>query len=608
MNILTAEHLTKAYTAERTLLSDAAFSLQEGEKVGVIGVNGMGKSTLLKILAGVEEPDEGTVIMGNHVKMAYLEQTPVFEDTLTILKAALRGLDQQDMVLESEAKSMLYQLGFTDVEQTVKHLSGGQKKRIALVNTVLQPVEILILDEPTNHLDNEMSQWLEDFLVKFKGAVVMVTHDRYFLDRVVDRIVEVEHGNIYSYPGSYADYVGLKMQRQNMELASERKRKSILKKELAWLARGARARSTKQKAHIQRIEDMLAADGPIEETSIEMTSLASRMGKKTIEINGLCKSYGERKLIDNFTYIFLKNDRIGIVGPNGCGKSTLLKMILGQVMPDAGTIEIGETIKIGYFSQDNSHMDESMKAIEYVKEVAEFIQTPDGKISASALMERFLFDGTMQWTPIGKLSGGERRRLYLMRILMGAPNVLILDEPTNDLDIKTLTILEDYLDSFDGIVITVSHDRYFLERLVKRIFAFEENGHLQQYEGGYLDYIRARKERQEKSGIENGTVATTKKTEGKTAQEDKAKPNYSPKKLKFSYKEQREYETIDEDIAKLEEKVEKLEEEIQKNATNSVKLRELLEDKGKAEMQLEEKMERWVYLNDLAEQIQAQGK
>lgn len=608
MNILTAEHLTKAYTAEKNLLSDAAFSLQEGEKVGVIGVNGMGKSTLLKILAGVEEPDEGTVIMGNHVKMACLEQTPVFEDTLTILKAALRGLDQQDMVLESEAKSMLYQLGFTDVEQTVKHLSGGQKKRIALVNTVLQPVEILILDEPTNHLDNEMSQWLEDFLVKFKGAVVMVTHDRYFLDRVVDRIVEVEHGNIYSYPGSYADYVGLKLQRQNMELASERKRKSILKKELAWLARGARARSTKQKAHIQRIEDMLAADGPIEETSIEMTSLASRMGKKTIEINGLCKSYGERKLIDDFTYIFLKNDRIGIVGPNGCGKSTLLKMILGQVMPDAGTIEIGETIKIGYFSQDNSHMDESMKAIEYVKEVAEFIQTPDGKISASALMERFLFDGTMQWTPIGKLSGGERRRLYLMRILMGAPNVLILDEPTNDLDIKTLTILEDYLDSFDGIVITVSHDRYFLERLVKRIFAFEENGHLQQYEGGYLDYIRARKERQEKSGIGNGTVATTKKTEGKTAQEDKAKPNYSPKKLKFSYKEQREYETIDEDIAKLEEKVEKLEEEIQKNATNSVKLRELLEDKGKAEMQLEEKMERWVYLNDLAEQIQAQGK
>ena len=607
MNILTAEHLTKAYTAERTLLSDAAFSLQEGEKVGVIGINGMGKSTLLKILAGAEEPDEGTVITGNHVKIAYLEQTPVFEDTLTILKAALRGLEEQDMVLVSEAKSMLYQLGFTDAEQTVKHLSGGQKKRIALVNTVLQPVEILILDEPTNHLDNEMSQWLEDFLVKFKGAVVMVTHDRYFLDRVVDRIVEVEHGNIYSYPGSYADYVGLKMQRQNMELASERKRKSILKKELAWLARGARARSTKQKAHIQRIEDMLAAEGPMEETSVEMTSLASRMGKKTIELNGLCKSYGDRKLIEDFTYIFLKQDRIGIVGPNGCGKSTLLKMILGQVIPDAGTVEIGETIRIGYFSQDNSHMEESMKAIEYVREVAEFIQTPDGKISASALMERFLFDGTMQWTPIGKLSGGERRRLYLMRILMGAPNVLILDEPTNDLDIKTLTILEDYLDSFDGIVITVSHDRYFLERLVKRIFAFEENGHLQQYEGGYLDYIRARQERQKQNPSKESALAVKKSgAKDNNADNGKEKPNYSQKKLKFSYKEQREYETIDDDIALLEEKVEQLDQEIIKNVTNSVKLRELMEEKETAEAQLEEKMERWVYLNDLAEQIEAQ--
>lgn len=618
MNILTAEHLTKAYTAERTLLSDASFSLQEGEKVGVIGVNGMGKSTLLKILAGVEEPDQGTVIMGNHVKTAYLEQTPVFEDTLTILNAALRGLDNQDMVLASEAKSMLYQLGFTDTDQTVKHLSGGQKKRIALVNTVLQPVELLILDEPTNHLDNEMSQWLEDFLVKFKGAVVMVTHDRYFLDRVADRIVEVEHGNIYSYSGSYADYVGLKMQRQSMEQASERKRKSILKKELAWLARGARARSTKQKAHIQRIEDMLVAEGPIEETAVEMTSLASRMGKKTIELNGICKSYGERRLIDDFTYIFLKQDRIGIVGPNGCGKSTLLKIILGQVIPDAGTIEIGETIKIGYFSQDNSHMDESMKAIEYVREVAEFIQTPDGKISASALMERFLFDGTMQWTPIGKLSGGERRRLYLMRILMGAPNVLILDEPTNDLDIKTLTILEDYLDSFDGIVITVSHDRYFLERVVKRIFAFEENGHLQQYEGGYLDYIRARQQRQ-KITASDGTVTssrndaknsqnqtTVKENAGEKMTEGRGKPDFSKKKLKFSYKEQREYETIDDEIAALEEKLESLDEDITKNATNSVRLGELMTEKESVEAELEEKMERWVYLNDLAEQIEAQ--
>ncbi len=357
MNILTAEHLHKAYTAERTLLEDAAFSLQEGEKVGVIGVNGMGKSTLLKILAGAEEADQGTVIMGNHVKFAWLEQTPVLEDTDDILKAAMRGLDVQDMVLVSQAKSMLYELGFTDTAGAVKYLSGGQKKRIALVNTLLQPVELLILDEPTNHLDNEMSQWLEDYLVRFKGAVVMVTHDRYFLDRVVDRIVEVAHGGIYSYPGSYADYVALKMQKQNMEQASERKRKSILKKELAWLARGARARSTKQKAHIQRIEDMLAQEGPVEEKSVELSSVSSRMGRKTIELSELCKSYQEQVLIRDFSYIFLKGDRIGIVGPNGCGKSTLLKMILGQVIPDSGTVELGETIKIGYFSQDNSHME-----------------------------------------------------------------------------------------------------------------------------------------------------------------------------------------------------------------------------------------------------------
>lgn len=603
MNILTAEHLTKAYTAERTLLSDTSFSLQEGEKVGVIGINGMGKSTLLKLLAGVEEPDQGTVIMGGNVKTAYLEQTPVFEDTLTILEAAMQGLDQQDMVQESEVRSMLDQLGFADLEERIKHLSGGQKKRIALVNTILQPVEILILDEPTNHLDNEMSQWLEDFLVKFRGAVVMVTHDRYFLDRVVDRIVEVEHGTIYSYAGSYADYVAAKMQRQSMEQASERKRKSILKKELAWLARGARARATKQKAHIRRIEDMLAAEGPIEETGVELSSLSSRMGKKTIELKDIGKSYGERRLIQEFSYIFLKQDRIGIVGPNGCGKSTLLKIILGQIVPDTGTIEIGETIKIGYFSQDNSHMEESMKAIEYVREVAEYIQTADGPISASALMERFLFDGTMQWTPIGKLSGGERRRLYLMRILMGAPNVLILDEPTNDLDIKTLTILEDYLDSFDGIVITVSHDRYFLERLVKRIFAFEKQGHLQQYEGGYLDYLRARKERW------GETVQELPAGEKKSGREDtpKGKQRLTEQKLKFSYKEQREYESIDDEITRMEKKLEGLETQIQQNATNSLRLGELLQEKEEAEAALEEKMERWVYLNDLAEQIEAQN-
>lgn len=609
MNILTAEHLQKAYTEERILLKDAAFSLQEGEKVGVIGVNGMGKSTLLKIIAGVEEPDQGNVIMGNHVKTAYLEQTPVLEDADSILKSALKGLDSQDGVLEGEARSMLHRLGFEDVDQPVKYLSGGQKKRVALVNVLLKPVEILILDEPTNHLDSEMSGWLEEYLVKFRGALVMVTHDRYFLDRIVDRIVEVEYGSIYSYPGSYADYVALKMQRQSMEQASERKRKSILKKELAWLARGARARSTKQKAHIQRIEDMLAAEGPIEEQAVQLCSAATRMGRKTIEVKGLSKAYGDRKLIQDFTYIFLKGERIGIVGPNGCGKTTLLKLILGQVAADSGVIEMGETVKIGYFSQDNSHMEESLTAIAYVREAAEYVDVGDGKISAAMLMERFLFDGTMQWTPIGKLSGGERRRLYLLRILMSAPNVLILDEPTNDLDIRTLTILEDYLDSFEGIVITVSHDRYFLERLTTRIFAFEEEGRLQQYEGGYLDYLRAREERAPELSIQDKKSRGNKKSEEQKKKEQKARRDRNGarvQKLKFSYKEQREYDTIEDEIAALEEKLEGLDQKIMENATNSAKLSELTEEKNCAEAELEEKMDRWVYLNDLAEKIKAQ--
>lgn len=603
MNILAAEHLRKAYTAERILLEDASFSLQEGEKVGVIGVNGMGKSTLLKLIAGVEEPDGGAVVMGNHVKTAYLEQTPVPEDTDSILQAALKGLDVQDGVLEGEARSMLHRLGFSDVRQPVKHLSGGQKKRVALVNVLLQPVEILILDEPTNHLDSEMAGWLEDYLVRFRGAVVMVTHDRYFLDRIADRIVEVDRGNIYSYPGNYADYVALKIQRQNMEQASQRKRKSILKKELAWLARGARARSTKQEAHIQRIEDMLAQDGPPEEKRVEMSSASTRMGKKTIEVKGLSKSYGDQILIQDFTYIFLKGERIGIIGPNGCGKSTLLKLILGQVVPDEGSVEQGETIRIGYFSQDNSHMDENIRAIDYVREAGNYVDTGDGKISAAMLMERFLFDGAMQWTPVGKLSGGERRRLYLLRVLMGAPNVLILDEPTNDLDIQTLSILEDYLDSFEGIVIAVSHDRYFLERVATRIFAFEGQGHLQQYEGGYLDYLNAGKE-----SCSGGEPAAGAGKAAKAARETtKGKPKYGEKKLKFTYKEQREYEVIEQEVAGLEEKLEKLEDDMMKHATNSLRLSELTEEKERTEAELEAKMERWVYLSELAEKIAEQN-
>lgn len=615
MNLLTIENLSKAYT-DRVLFRDAAFSIQDGEKIGVIGLNGMGKSTLLKIIAGKEETDEGQVIMGNHVKIAYLEQTPQFEENVTVLQATLAGMDIDDMALEAEAKSMLQQLDLPDYEQPVNQLSGGQKKRVALINTILQQVEILILDEPTNHLDNEMSRWLEEYLISYRGAIVMVTHDRYFLDRVVSRIVEVDHGKIYSYPGSYAEYVGLKMQRQNMELATERKRKSILKKELAWLARGARARSTKQKAHIQRIENMLQAEGPLEEVQIEMASVSSRMGRKTIELHGLSKSYGNKKLIEDFEYIFLKNDRIGIVGSNGSGKSTLLKMIVGEVEPDKGTIEVGETIRIGYFAQDNVHMDHEMKAIEYVREVAEYIQTGDGKITASALMERFLFDGTMQWSKIGKLSGGERRRLYLLRILMQAPNVLIFDEPTNDLDIQTLNVLEDYLDAFDGIVIAVSHDRYFLDRIVHRIFVLEQDGHIQQYEGGYGDYLIARAKRypnrylpdgsiraNEKSGQGEVRTAEKKETESKDIRK---KPNFSPQKLKFTYNELREFETIDDDIAALEKKLESINAQITANATNSVKLKELMGEQELTQTALDEKMERWVYLNELAEQIEAQ--
>lgn len=604
MNLLTIERFSKAYT-DKILFHEASFHVQEGEKIGVIGTNGMGKSTLLKIIAGIEETDQGIVVMGNHVRIGYLMQTPVFSGDDTVLSAALAGLDTQDMVLVSDAKAMLNRLDLGDVEQPMNQLSGGQQKRVALVHVILQKVEILVLDEPTNHLDSEMAQWLEEYLVSYRGAVVMVTHDRYFLDCVVNRIVEVDHGKIYSYPGDYSQYVEQKIQRQNMELATERKRKSILRKELAWLARGARARATKQKAHIQRIEEMLGQEGPLEEQRVELSSVASRMGKKTIELKGISKAYGEKHLIDDFSYIFLRQDRIGIVGPNGSGKSTLLKLIMGEIQPDTGVIEMGETIRIGYFAQDNVHMDEEMKAIEYVREVAEYIQTNDGKITASALMERFLFDGTLQWSKIGKLSGGERRRLYLMRILIQAPNVLIFDEPTNDLDIQTLGILEDYLDAFDGIVITVSHDRYFLDRIATRIFAFEGEGQIQQYEGGYEDYLKARALRYpEKYGETGKTKASTDIT--KTSGGEK-KTSSKSRKLKFSYKEQREYETIDEEIAKLEKKNEDLEQEIEANATNSMKLGELMKEQEELQRMLEEKMDRWVYLNDLAQQIESQN-
>lgn len=606
MNLLTMEHITKSYT-DRILLDDVGFSINEREKIGVIGINGMGKSTLLKVAARIEPYDSGKISMGNQVKICYLPQTPVFAEGITVLKAAVEGNvnEMNQWTIEADAKSMLNQLGFKDYDERIEHMSGGQKKRVALVNALLTPADILVLDEPTNHLDNAMSEWLEEYLIQFRGAILMVTHDRYFLDRVVNRIVEVDQGKLYSYPGNYSEFVRLKEERQNMALATERKRKSLLRTELEWLSRGARARSTKQKAHIDRIKAMQEIKDIQEEKRVLLDSVASRMGNKTIELSDISKSYGEKKLIKGYNYIFLKNDRIGIIGPNGCGKTTLLKMIHGNVKPDTGTIEIGQTIRMGYFSQENEYMDDSMKVIDYVKEVGEYITTSDGKITAAQMLENFLFDGTMQWSKIEKLSGGEKRRLYLLRVLMSSPNVLILDEPTNDLDIQTLTILEDYLDRFDGIIIIVSHDRYFLDRTVSRIFSFEGDGRVRQFEGGYSDYLI----RKELEGLpEDEGQSGRKQGEDKKTVAGENTWKQHEKKLKFTYKEQKEFETIDDDIASLEEKIEELDSRIAANATNSARLNELLKEKEGAEQQLEEKMDRWVYLNDLNEQIQQSKK
>ena len=610
MNLVTAEHLTKSYM-ERLLFDDTDFSINEGDKIGLIGINGTGKSTLLKLVAGLEEPDSGRIVRGRNLDIRYLPQNPVFHPGETVLESVLRENEGHEHVwdIESQAKSMLNRLGIPDFNEKVEHLSGGQKKRAALASVLLSTAELLILDEPTNHLDSEMADWLEDYLKKFKGALLMITHDRYFLDSVTNRIVELDNGKLYSYEG----FLELKAERMDMEKASERKRQSILRTELAWMQRGARARSTKQKGRIQRFEALRDKKGPVEDGKVEMESISSRLGRTTIEISDLCKSYGDKALVKDYTYFFLKDDRIGYIGPNGSGKSTLMKMIAGWVKPDSGTIEIGQTVKLGYFSQENEDMDTSLKVIDYIKNVAEYVKTKDGSISASQMLERFLFPPSVQYTVIEKLSGGERRRLYLLKILMSAPNVLILDEPTNDLDIQTLMILEDYLDSFQGIVITVSHDRYFLDRVVGRIFAFEGDGKLQQYEGGFTDYQAAKAEREAKlseSGTENAAAVKKSGNKGNDAAETDSvsRGNAKPreKKLKFSYKEQREWDTIEDDIAQLEAAVENLEKEIEASATNFTKLNELMKEKEEKEAQLEEKMDRWVYLNDLAEQIEAQ--
>ena len=613
MNLVTAEHLTKSYT-ERLIFDDTDFSINEGDKIGLIGVNGTGKSTLLKLVAGLEEPDSGTIVRGRNLAIRYLSQNPVFEKGETVLESIIRENDGHDHVwdFESQAKSMLNKLGITNHHEVVDHLSGGQKKRVALASVLLSTADLLILDEPTNHLDSEMAEWLEEYLKKFRGALLMITHDRYFLDSVTNCIVELDNGKLYRYQANYEGFLELKAERMDMERASERKRQSILRVELEWVKRGARARTTKQKGRLQRYEDLKNQKGPTEELSVEMESVSSRLGRTTVELSDICKAYGDKVLIKDYTYFFLKNDRIGYIGPNGSGKSTLMKIIAGWEKPDSGTIEIGQTVKMGYFSQENEDMDTSLKVIDYIKNVAEYVKTKDGSISASQMLERFLFPPSVQYTVIGKLSGGERRRLYLLKILMDAPNVLILDEPTNDLDIKTLMILEDYLDSFQGIVITVSHDRYFLDRVVRRIFAFEGDGVIRQYEGGFTDYQIKKEAEMAALGEAAGSGAGAKggKAAAAATAAEPAKKTEKPreKKLKFTYMEQREWDTIEDDMAALEDKIADLDAQIAASATNYGKLRELMAAKEETEAKLEEKMERWMYLNDLAEKIAEQNK
>lgn len=597
MNIINIEHIHKIY-GDKVIFDDISYGIHLGDKIGIIGINGTGKTTLLRMIAGEEEPDSGQIIRQNGLKITYLTQHPVFPENARVLSYVESVTEGEDWEIKKDAKDILLRLGISDFEEEISHMSGGQKKRIALAKALVNPTDVLILDEPTNHLDNEMASWLEDYLRQFKGVVIMVTHDRYFLDRVTNKILELTHGKLYAYQANYSEFLELKAQREEMEWATQRKRQSILRMEIEWAKRGCRARTTKQKARLERLEALKAGKAPVVDQTAQIDSVETRMGKKTIELHNISKSYGDKKLIDHFTYIVLKNQRLGIIGPNGCGKSTLLKMIAGLIQPDEGEIEIGETIKMGYFAQEVPNMDTNQRVIDYVRDIADYVPTKEGRISASQMLERFLFTPDMQYAQIGKLSGGEKKRLYLLSVLIASPNVLVLDEITNDIDIPTLTILEDYLNSFMGIILIVSHDRYFLDNIVDRIFAFE-NGTLKQYEGGYTEYLEAR------GGAEVSVQPAKNPQQKKKAVEDWKKNRQT--KLRFSYKEQKEYETIDADIQALEERISKLEEDMNKNASQYTKLAEITAEKEKAEEELEYKMDRWVYLNDLAERIAAQS-
>ena len=593
MNIINIEHIEKIF-GDKVIFADASLGIQQGDKIGIIGINGTGKSTLLRIIAGEEEPDRGEVIRQNGLKILYLPQNPEFPREGTLASYALKGDPQTDWQVES----YLNILGITDLEAPFATLSGGQKRKAALARALSQDFDVLLLDEPTNHLDMEMTGWLEEYLRNMRKTLLMVTHDRYFLDQTVNKILEISRGSLYEYEADYSGFLELKAQREEMELASERKRQSILRIETQWARRGCRARSTKQRARLERLEELKKGKAPLKDQNVELESQTVRMGKKTIELSHISKSYGDKVLIRDFSYIFLKNQKVGFIGKNGCGKSTLMKIIAGLVAPDSGTLEKGETVRIGYFAQEEPKMDPSQRVIDYVKDMGEYFRTGEGRISASQMLERFLFTPDMQYSPIGKLSGGEKRRLYLLGVLAGEINVLIMDEAGNNLDIPTMTILEEYLLSFQGIVITVSHDRYFLDNVADRIFEFDGQGGLCQYEGGYTDYLEAKKNRQEE----------TKETEQPQTKKESNRDWKGPRqaKLKFSFKEQREYETIDQEIADLEERMGKLEEEILANATNSAKLNGLMAEKEEAEAALEAKMDRWVYLTELAEKIEAE--
>lgn len=597
MIISSAVNITKSYS-ERILLNSISLYINEGDRIGIVGINGTGKSTFLKIIAGAETPDSGAISKAAGLKIGYLPQNPVFDENITILEQVFKGASKQvEEPKVYEAKTILTKLGLADFEKNVSLLSGGEKKRVSIASALIHSSDILILDEPTNHIDNEMVQWLEKFLLKYTGAILMVTHDRYFLDRITNRIVEIDNGSLYSYDANYSKFLELKALREEIEIGTERKRRSFLHKELEWISRGARARSTKSKARIEQFEQLSQKEGPAAARKLDINSVTTRLGKKTVQINGISKSFGDRLIIRDFEYNLLRNDRIGIIGKNGCGKSTLLKMICGKIAPDTGTIETGDTVKIGYFSQECEHMDTSLRVIDYIRGIAENIVTADGVLTASQMLEKFLFPADQQWNTIERLSGGERRRLYLLRTIMDAPNILLMDEPTNDLDIMTLMILEDYLESFNGAIVVVSHDRYFLNKVADKIFVFQNDGTLKQYLGGYADYHQQ---------IEKADSQKPKERSQKPLVSNLRTKDAIPIKAKFTYKEQQEYLIIDSIIADLEKQIDSTKKEIETEASNYVRLEELLERTASLELLLHEKMERWLYLNDIAEKISAQ--